>query len=119
MRETRREFAMALAAAAGCLVVPHGMVLAQKPARKPTPPPPSDVVVEDAPLTDETAMKRAVMQQNAKEYREGVSRLFELASNLKEEVEKTRGAEVLSISVYRKTEEIEKLAKRLKSKVKG
>ena len=42
-----------------------------------------------------------------------------MAGQLKEEVEKTMTTDVLSVRMYKKMEEIEKLAKQLKAKVKG
>jgi len=48
-----------------------------------------------------------------------VERLHQLTSELRDEVQKTVTSDVLSIGMYRKTEEIEKLAKQLKLKAKG
>jgi len=67
----------------------------------------------------EAAAKRARMQQNEKEFRTGVEKLYELAGELREEVQKTPTTDVLSIGMVKKTEEIEKLAKALKNKAKG
>ena len=65
------------------------------------------------------AAKRARMQQDEKEFREGVERLYQLSGELREEVQKTATTEVLSVRMVKKTEEIEKLAKLLKNKAKG
>ena len=46
-------------------------------------------------------------------------KLFQLASELKEESEKTDSAKVLSVAMVRKAEEIERLAKDIKSRAKG
>ncbi|HXN51440.1 MAG TPA: hypothetical protein VN943_05830 [Candidatus Acidoferrum sp.] len=59
------------------------------------------------------------MQENEREFRAGVERLYQLTSELRDEVQKTVTSEVLSIRMYKRTEEIEKLAKQLKSKAKG
>jgi hypothetical protein len=48
-----------------------------------------------------------------------VDRLFQLTSELREEVQKTPTTDVLSMRMVKKTEEIEKLAKVLKAKAKG
>ena len=50
------------------------------------------------------------MQQNEKEFREGVERLYQLTGELREEVQKTATTDVLSVRMVKKTEEIEKLA---------
>jgi len=65
------------------------------------------------------AAKRAQLQQNEKEFREGVERLYQLTGELREEVQKTVTTDVLSMRMVKKTEEIEKLAKVLKAKAKG
>jgi hypothetical protein len=48
-----------------------------------------------------------------------VERLYQLTGELRDEVLKTTTADVLSVRMYKKTEEIEKLAKQLKAKAKG
>src|SRR6266851_5014959 len=51
--------------------------------------------------------------------RAAVERLYQLTSELRDEVQKTVTSDVLSIRMYKKTEEIEKLVKQIKSKAKG
>jgi len=48
-----------------------------------------------------------------------VDRLYQLASELKQEVEKVPTNEIFSVQMYKRTEEIEKLAKQLKAKARG
>src|SRR6267143_6821368 len=122
MRETRRMFVMAMAAAVCLISAEEGWLFPQYP---PTPPPhpkpaetPNPAEIHANPQAA-AAAKRAVLQQNEKEFREGVERLYQLTSELHEEVQKTATTEVLSISMVKKTEQIEKLAKMLKSRAKG
>ncbi|PYU64408.1 MAG: hypothetical protein DMG49_26725 [Acidobacteria bacterium] len=121
MRETRRVFVMAMAAAAGFLVAEGGWPVAQYP---PTPPPPrpadmpNPAEIHSDPQAS-AAAKRALLQQNEKEFREGVERLYRLSGELREEVQKTATTDVLSVRMVKKTEEIEKLAKLLKNRAKG
>ena len=61
----------------------------------------------------------AILRANQKDIKRDVERLFELAQELKKEVEKTDSSEVLSLALVRKTEEIEKLAKHIKSLARG
>src|SRR6267143_7285399 len=122
MRETRRGFVMAMAAAACLISAEDGWPHAQYP---PTPPPPPKPAETPNPAEiyanpqAAAAAKRAMLRQNEKEFREGVERLYQLSSELREEVQKTTTTEVLSLHMVKKTEEIEKLAKMLKNKAKG
>jgi hypothetical protein len=113
---------MALAAAASVLAAEDGWVLAQYPPTPPPPPKPAETPnpaeIHANPQAS-AAAKRALLQQNEKEFREGVERLYQLISELREEVQKTATTDVLSIRMVKKTEEIEKLAKVLKAKAKG
>jgi hypothetical protein len=121
MLATRREFVM-MTAAVGLLAAEDSWPFAQFP---PTPPPPPKPAETPNPAEVHTnpqataAAKRARLQQNEKEFREGVERLYQLTSELREEVQKTMTTDVLSVRMVKKTEEIEKLAKVLKSKAKG
>jgi len=60
-----------------------------------------------------------MLLQNEKEFREGVEQLSVLVSELKEELEKTSATDTLSVKMYKKAQEIEKLAKQIKNKAKG
>jgi len=62
---------------------------------------------------------KLMLEANQKEIKKNVEKLFDLASELKAEVEKTDSAQVLSLALVRKTEEIEKLAKEIRSRAKG
>ena len=62
---------------------------------------------------------KLILEANQKEIKKNVERLFDLASELKAEVEKTDSVQVLSMAMLRKTEEIEKLAKDIRSRAKG
>ncbi len=62
---------------------------------------------------------RAVLKANQKDLKRDVERLAELAEELKKEVEKTDSTEILSLQLVRKAEEIEKLAKHIKSLARG
>jgi hypothetical protein len=122
MLETRRVFVLAMAGAAGFLATEEGWLYAQYPPTPPPPPQPAETpnLAEMHSNSRATAAaKRARMQQNEKEFREGVERLYQLSGELREEVQNTTTTEVLSVHMVKKTEEIEKLAKMLKNKVKG
>ena len=86
-----------------------------------TPPPAAEPKDQGdaSPVSNASAAKRAQMLQQEKEFREGIERLYALSGELRDEVQKTPTLQVLSVRMYKKTEEIEKLAKQLKSKAKG
>jgi flagellar motility protein MotE (MotC chaperone) len=124
MWETRRGFLMTLAAAASCCVATHETMPAQVHKNNPFPSPPQSAETQNpaekvAAASDPRSAKRAALQQNEKEFRAGVDRLHQLASELKQDVDKTVTTEVFSVQMYKRTEEIEKVAKMLKSKAKG
>jgi len=62
---------------------------------------------------------KLILEANQKEIKKNVEKLFDLASELKAEVERTDAVQVLSMAMLRKTEEIEKLAKEIRSRAKG
>jgi hypothetical protein len=62
---------------------------------------------------------KAALEQNQKDIKKNIERLFQLASELKEEAEKTDATTTLSLAMVRKTEEIEKLAHQIREKTKG
>jgi glutamate/tyrosine decarboxylase-like PLP-dependent enzyme len=122
MRETRRDFFANAALLSAGLALPREILTAQNP---PTPPPkpqpgytPNPAEVHSNPAAA-AAARRARLLENEKEFREGVERLYQLASGLRDELQKTPTTEVFSLLIVRKTEEIEKLAKRLKSQAKS
>jgi len=121
MLETRRRFFLKVTLLSGTLTFPREIFTVQNP---PTPPPkpqpgytPNPAEIHSNPA--EAAAKRARFLENEKEFREGVDRLYELTSSLRDELQKTATAEVFSLHIVKKTEEIEKLAKSLKSKAKA
>jgi hypothetical protein len=92
-----------------------------RPIRLPQQPdhPPVTGIGDSAAQLDLKGAKAAVLLKNEKEFREGVEQLYVLVNELKEEVEKTATTDVLSVRMYKKAHEIEKLAKQTKNKVKG
>ena len=65
------------------------------------------------------ATKKAVLEQHQKDIKKDIEKLYDLATQLKTEVEKTDATTVLSIGMVKKAEEIEKLAKQIKDRAKG
>jgi len=78
--------------------------------------PPGSPPPDAPPLPD---MNKRMLDENQKEIKKKVEQLFDLATKLKEEVEKTDSSKVLSLNLVRKAEEIEKLAHDIKNRAKG
>ena len=121
MRETRRNFFASLALLSSSLAFPRAISAAQNPPTPPPPPAPAQIpnAAEGHPSPAEAAAMRARLLQNEKEFREGVERLYQLTSSLRDELQKTPTADVFSVHMVKQTEAIEKLAKRLKSQAKS
>ncbi len=84
---------------------------------------PADQGFSTPPMTDAQAQfqKRAIQQQNIDRQlalKRDTDKLLELASQLKQNVDST-GPNILSVDVIKKAQEIEKLAKSVKEKMKG
>jgi hypothetical protein len=63
--------------------------------------------------------EKKILESNDKDMKKKVEQLYQLASELKEEVEKTDSSKVLSLNLVKKAEEIEKLAHDIKNRSKG
>ena len=74
---------------------------------------------KDDEATKLTPPTKAILEANDKDIKKNVEKLFQLASELKAEVDKTDSVQVLSLAMLRKAEEIEKLAKDIKTRAKG
>ena len=62
---------------------------------------------------------RPLLKLNQKDLKKDVERLVQLVEELKKEVDKTDSSEVLSLGLLRKAEEIEKLARHIKTLARG
>jgi hypothetical protein len=62
---------------------------------------------------------KQVLKQNKEQIHDDVEKLYALATELKDEVEKTDSANVLSLAMVNKAEQVEKLAKQIKNLSRG
>jgi hypothetical protein len=62
---------------------------------------------------------KQMLKQNQDQIHDDVEKLYALASELKEQVEKTDSANVLSLSMVGKAEQVEKLARQIKNLARG
>ena len=63
--------------------------------------------------------EKRMLEENEKDIKKKVDKLYDLATELKAEVDKTDSSKVLSLNMVRKAEEIEKLARDIKNRSKG
>ena len=64
-------------------------------------------------------LDKKILENNEKDMKKKVEQLYQLAKELKDEVEKTDTTKVLSLNLLKKTEEIEKLAHDIHNRSKG
>jgi hypothetical protein len=120
MRESRRRFVLTLTAIAACVAGPQPFLSAQRRGGFPDPPEPAEKQnPADAAAQASRHAAKKLSLENEREFRAGIERLYRLSSELRDEMQKTPTSDVLSVRMYKKAEEIEKLAKQLKSKAKG
>lgn len=119
--KSRRNFLMGLALAGGTVAAWNGVLKGQS-QNPPLPPlPPNDrrpqETAPDAPPIP--GAEKKILEENDKDMKKKVDRLYELATQLKNEVDKTDSSKVLSLNLVKKAEEIEKLARDIKNRSKG
>jgi hypothetical protein len=105
--------------ACGAILAPLGAValraFAFSPAQQDPQNPLPHVRGEDPfPNTASKVDPKQILKQNKTQIHDDVEKLFQLASDLKAEVEKTDFMNVLSLPMLHKTEQIEKLAKQVR-----
>ena len=113
---TRRNFLVGLATAGTMLGAVVGTASSQNPKPRPVPPgqEPAGPDIPNLPSPE-----KRQLDENEKDIKKKVERLYELATELKAAVDKTDSSKVLSLNLLKKTEEIEKLAKDIRSRSKG
>jgi hypothetical protein len=62
---------------------------------------------------------KAMLEERQKSIKKDVEKLYELAAQLKTDVEKTDSTTVLSLAMLRRADEIEKLARQIKDHARG
>lgn len=118
MQESRRVAVRSILGAAALLGTSSALLHAQNPFPAPPGPirPGDD---EPAPNPGAKSPTKAALEENQKEIKKSVEKLFDLASQLKEQVEKTDSTSVLSLAMLKKADEIERLARQIKERAKG
>lgn len=113
--KSRRRFLATLLVSGLPLGVVTDALRAQESQTKPPVKPPIKDEDPEEPKIDSKAM----LEANQKDIKKNIEKLYQLASELKAEVEKTDSVQVLSVVMLKKAEEIEKLAKGIRSRAIG
>jgi hypothetical protein len=71
------------------------------------------------PSLPAAATRKAMLEQRQKDIKKDIEKLFDLATQLKAEVEKTDATTTLSLAMIKRAEEIEKLARQIRDNAKG
>jgi hypothetical protein len=74
---------------------------------------------DDFPIPPRAADPKVLLKEDQKALRRDVDHLLELAKDLKEESDKTPETDVLSLSLVKRAEEIEKLAHQIKDRIRA
>jgi len=119
MSNARRRFLTVLAAVGTLLLLRTESLGGQaKPSGRPSAPDPTPE--SDAPaLAPGKSPTKALLEANEKDIKKNIEKLYQLATDLKSEVEKTDSSQILSLAMVKKAEEIEKLAREIKTRAKG
>lgn len=118
MVDTRRTFLRSVGGASGSLLLLQQCPPIPEPRRRTPvdPPPPLEKQDDAKPATNSVIVQRHVQER---ELRQTMDQLFTRVRDLKAELDRTPTTEVFSVSIFKETQEIEKLAKRLKNYAKG
>jgi hypothetical protein len=121
MQERRRHFLIGFGLIAAS-AIPGALAFSQSRRKSlPDPPMPGDPKQRDklADPANPQGSQQTLLHAREQEFRSGVEKLYQLTGELREEIKTTPTTDVLSVKMYKRMQEIEKLAKQLESKVKG
>jgi len=114
--KTRRTFLRGMLFAGAVTGLGGSLTLSQAPNLPPKPRPAQE---PDADNPNLPSPEKQMLEDNNKDIHKKVERLYQLATELKAEVDKTDSTKVLSLNLVKKAEEIEKLAHDIKNRSKG
>jgi len=122
MQESRRRVLMTIVGATGALTAAP-LVFAQARSSSPAPLPSPNAPDPHNPGGLDGLQPGKDLPtpnpQNQKQIRDDVEKLYEMVSELKKQVESTDANSMLSVSLVKKAQQIEKLAKQIKDRAKG
>jgi hypothetical protein len=118
MLDTRRYFLKSLAGIYSSFLLFQSPTPIPEPRRRLPIDPPEPAEKQDTDNADpgrSRTTRRAQLKAQEKQFRETMAHLFTKVSDLKLQVDALHPADVFSIAVFKQTQEIEKLAKQLKT----
>lgn len=118
MVDTRRSFLRNFGGASGALLLFQQCPPVPEPRRRTPVDPPAPLEKQDDTKANANAMHLQHHLQE-KELRETMEQLYARVRDLKTQLDHTPTTAVFSVSIFKETQEIEKLAKRLKNYAKG
>lgn len=122
MFDTRRRFLMALATVGAIGTLAKQTLSGQsRPSGRPSSGPPGDpdATPDGSEVFPAKSASKAMLEANEKDIKKNIEKLYQLATDLKSEVEKTDSSQVLSLALLKKADEIERLAHDIKTRAKG
>jgi hypothetical protein len=117
MKERRTFLAGLILTGVSSALAVHSMRAQNPVPQNPRSPLPGKGPEDEGPTLPNADKK--ILEDNDKDMKKKVDRLYQLASELKEEVGKTDSSKVLSLNLMKKAEEIEKLAREIRNRSKG
>ena len=117
MLDARRSFVKKLSGAAGALMSLQDPPIPAPRVKTPVNPPEGAEKREGQARAEVSPKARLVAQE--KELRETVEQLYARVGGLRTQLAKTSSVEVFSVAIYKQSQEIERLAKRLKTCARG
>jgi hypothetical protein len=119
--ESRRSLLITFVSAAGVLAASPFLLSPQtiRPVPSPNAPNPNSPHRIGDPEPTTGTDPKAIDKQNQAEIRLEVQKLSDLVNELKEQIDKSDANSTLSISVVKKAQQIEKLAKQIKDRAKS
>jgi hypothetical protein len=122
MLEPRRTFLITSAVIFSSIVSGAAGVFGQSRRRNlPDRPLPGDPQERDkvADTADPNNSQQTALRHREQVFRAGVEKLYQLSGELREELQTAPASNVLSVKMYKRVQEIEKLAKQMESALKG
>ena len=117
MLDTRRFFLKNLASfsASFLLFQSSPPMPGTRPRHPIDPPTPAEKQDTDTPMDNPKNARRAQLQAQEKRFRQTLAQLHTNVSDLKTQIDSLHPSQVFSVAVFKQTQEIEKLAKQLKT----
>jgi hypothetical protein len=118
MSERRREFLLCAGIVLSGTVL-GGHLSPQAPRHMPNPPQPAAPGPNGPNQPNNRLPQSAMVREHEKAFRDCLAALSGRVDQLKKEVESLHSSDVFSVTIYKQSSEIEKLAKQLKTLAKG